>query len=52
MGEHHTIEVKDPGIVNSVMRAVGVAHVLDALLAQNEFQRLPGFALALALAEA
>ena len=51
MGERHTIEVKNSALGNSVMRAVGVGHVLDALRTQNEFQCLPGFALALALAE-
>lgn len=51
MGERHTIEVKNPALGNGVMRAVGVGHVLDALRPQPEFHRLPGFALALAMAE-
>jgi hypothetical protein len=46
MGEKHTIEVKNPRLGNAVMMAVGISQVLDALLAQPEFQRLPGFNLA------
>lgn len=51
MGERQTIEVKNPALAANAMRAVGVWHVLGALRAQHEFTRLPGFALALALAE-